>query len=846
MQEEQEPVGITFADWGYRRPLRSRFVARHLDLEIAAGQHVLLLGASGIGKSTILEAVAGILGNEDVGETSAADAANGEAAAREDQEGGVTEGSLLVGGQSVREARGRCALMMQDPDAQMVLQRVGDNVAFGLENLGVPADEIWPRVRYALEQVGLEGMELDRPTSHLSGGQMQRIALAGALCMRPGVLLLDEPTANLDPAGARDVVETVHRMLRAHRSTVMIVEHRAEPWLDILDRVIVLGRAGEDGTARVVADGTPDKVFTDPSIDFDGLGIWVPSRYPAAAAQHQRMLREIAEKKAADIGKTSALSAVSAATAVANGSADDAGFRSEAEAVRRLIVPDVKFARQKAIAPGTVLLTTQDLAIGHNGTAIAEHIACEFRSGEITVLQGRNGAGKSTLSMTLAGLLPQVSGHVVASDELRRGSSASDPHDWSSAELSQRIAFVFQNPEHQFVRNTVLEEVKVGLLAVGNEPAEAARKGHALLDRFGLDDYADANPYTLSGGEKRRLTVAAALAAAPGVLILDEPTFGQDRSTWLEIVMLMRSVADSGVAVIAVTHDADLVEALADKTITVGDEATSSVHVTKQADRVEAPRPASRSRFLAGINPAFRLLGAFLVSIPLLFSLDPVSAGTALVLELLAFGAIGLHLPRVVRSVWPVLVMAPWTFLAVVLYGKHGGHTYFKWGMIHITTKSVWLACATFLRVLAVAIPAVLLMLGIDSTDLADAMSQVFHLPDRFVYGGLAGMRLLTVLKDDWTEIAQARRSRGLGDQNRVAQFFSCAFSLLVLSIRRATSLSTAMEARAFGTGHARSRARESRVHAKDWLFLVGCLVIPSLALGVSIYLGTFSLGGGK
>ena len=846
MQEEQKPVGITFADWGYRRPLRSRFVARHLDLEIAAGQHVLLLGASGIGKSTILEAVAGILGNEDVGEASAADAASGEAAAREDQEGGVTEGSLLVGGQSVREARGRCALMMQDPDAQMVLQRVGDNVAFGLENLGVPADEIWPRVRYALEQVGLEGMELDRPTSHLSGGQMQRIALAGALCMRPGVLLLDEPTANLDPAGARDVVETVHRMLRAHRSTVMIVEHRAEPWLDILDRVIVLGRAGEDGTARVVADGTPDEVFTDPSIDFDGLGIWVPSRYPAAAAQHQRMLREIAEKKAADIGKTPALAAVSAATAVANGSADDAGFRSEAEAVRRLIVPDVKFARQKAIAPGTVLLTTQDLAVGHNGTAIAEHIACEFRSGEITVLQGRNGAGKSTLSMTLAGLLPQVSGHVVASDELRRGSSASDPHDWSSAELSQRIAFVFQNPEHQFVRNTVLEEVKVGLLAVGNEPAEAARKGHALLDRFGLDDYADANPYTLSGGEKRRLTVAAALAAAPGVLILDEPTFGQDRSTWLEIVMLMRSVADSGVAVIAVTHDADLVEALADKTITVGDEATSSVHVTKQADRVEAPRPASRSRFLAGINPAFRLLGAFLVSIPLLFSLDPVSAGTALVLELLAFGAIGLHLPRVVRSVWPVLVMAPWTFLAVVLYGKHGGHTYFKWGMIHITTKSVWLACATFLRVLAVAIPAVLLMLGIDSTDLADAMSQVFHLPDRFVYGGLAGMRLLTVLKDDWTEIAQARRSRGLGDQNRVAQFFSCAFSLLVLSIRRATSLSTAMEARAFGTGRARSRARESRVYVKDWLFLVGCLVIPSLALGVSIYLGTFSLGGGN
>ncbi|MBR6440118.1 MAG: ABC transporter ATP-binding protein, partial [Aeriscardovia sp.] len=176
-------AAVSFSGWGYRRPLRKDYVVKGLNLEIREGERVLLLGSSGIGKSTLLCAIAGVLGNN---EAYAAPASQ-----REDEDGGVTEGDLLVEGLHPQDARGRCALMMQDPEAQMVLQRVGDNVAFGLENLGIERGEIWRRVREALRRVGLGEVELSRSTSHLSGGQKQRVALAGAIAMRPSILLLD-------------------------------------------------------------------------------------------------------------------------------------------------------------------------------------------------------------------------------------------------------------------------------------------------------------------------------------------------------------------------------------------------------------------------------------------------------------------------------------------------------------------------------------------------------------------------------------------------------------------------------------------------------------------------------
>ena len=828
-------AALRFEHWGYRHASRKHFSVRGLDLNIEAGQRVLLLGASGIGKSTILEGGAGLLGSDEFaqGEETAEDGT----IAVVDAEGGATEGRVLVDGVPVHEARGRVGLVLQDPDAQAVFQRLGDNVAFGPENLNVERDEIWKRVDSSLAAVGLKGLQLHRSITHLSGGQMQRLALAGALAMRPGVLLLDEPTANLDPDGVTQVVGAVRDVLDEFHSTMVLVEHRAEPWIDLIDRVVVLGsvedNGGTDGKSGdgsgtdendggngerrtvIVADGTPDEVFNDPNLDFAQLGIWVPERY----------MRD--EYRIAPI-------------------------HVDGE-------PDYP-ARE---GTGEPVLYTHDLAIGRNGTAVATGIDIAFKQGQITAVVGANGAGKSTLSLTLAGLLEPVSGDVEASRSLAEGARGTHPSSWKSTELASRISYVFQNPEHQFAKGSVLEEVMLGPLRTGVDEQQAKERALGLLERFNLLRYANANPYTLSGGEKRRLTVASALAAAPRVLILDEPTFGQDRNTWMQMVELIQSLRSDGVSIIVVTHDRELVTALDARVVellpenaalewNVSGEKTGDaspcgdgvIPVSQVNTRDERERQSSRSPFLASLNPAYRLIGGFLAALPMLLSLDWLSSGSMLVMEFVILMAIGIMPWQTVKSTWPVFIGAPCSALAVLLYGKSGGNLWWQWGLMHVTDRSAELALATALRILAIGIPAIIAVLGIDSTDLADSFSQILHLPDRFVYGGLAGMRLFSVLQDDWAALTASRRSRGLGDDSKIRAFFPQTFALLVLSIRRSTTLATAMEARGFGGTGPRSHARVSEVHTRDKVFLVVCLALPVIALCLAWRFGTFSFFG--
>ena len=383
---------LRFENWGYRHASRRAFAVRGLDLTIKAGQRVLLLGASGIGKSTILSGAAGLIGNDFVAKNSAK---SQQTTLVEDADGGVSEGCVLVDGVPVRRARGRVGLVLQDPDAQAIFQRLGDNVAFGPENMNVPRNEIWDRVRKSLKEVGLDGLQLHRSTSHLSGGQMQRLALAGALAMQPSVLLLDEPTANLDPDGTHQIVGAVRAVLDSTHATMVLVEHHAEPWIDMIDRVVVLGLENDeaangkaannetvhdDDIARVassrtviVADGTPDEVFNRTDLDFEDLGIWLPERY-------KKNVKSSANE-----------------SSVSNSSANAESSEKYYENC------------DPAEGYGEVLLSTKDLAISHNSEPIARHINLEFKAGQITALVGANGAGKSTLSLTLAGLLPAVS-----------------------------------------------------------------------------------------------------------------------------------------------------------------------------------------------------------------------------------------------------------------------------------------------------------------------------------------------------------------------------------------------------------------------------------------------------
>ncbi|MCX7522174.1 energy-coupling factor transporter transmembrane component T [Microbacterium sp. STN6] len=250
---------------------------------------------------------------------------------------------------------------------------------------------------------------------------------------------------------------------------------------------------------------------------------------------------------------------------------------------------------------------------------------------------------------------------------------------------------------------------------------------------------------------------------------------------------------------------------------------------------------AVRTGPLARINPVAKLGASLIIAAVLLLSIDWVSALVALVAELVLLCFARLPLRTLWLRTLPVLIAAPLTGLTTLLYGRTSGTVYWHWLFVEISDGSIALAIATALRVLAIGLPAVLLFLTIDPTDLADGLAQVLHLPARFVLGGLAGLRLVGLFIDDWRALSLARRARGVADRGRIRRLLGQAFALFVLSIRRGSKLATAMEARGFGTEHRRTWARPSAFAGRDWVVLALGAAVGVLAVAVSLYTGDWN-----
>lgn len=768
--------------WGWRHAGRKNAALSGVDLDIAPGERVLVLGPSGSGKSTLMGGLAGLLGGAEEGEAT---------------------GTLTVDGVAPTDARGRVGLLMQDPEAQVVLARVGDDVAFGMENLGVAREEIWPRVENSLEAVGLS-VPLDHSTTELSGGQKQRLALASILAMGPGLLLLDEPTANLDPSGVAEVRAAVETVVERTGATVVVVEHRVDVWASLVDRVIVVA----DGA--ITADGPLDEVLAQQGDALRERGIWLPG-----------------DDVAAEVGPA----------------------------------PEVAPASSEA-AP---IARVTDLTIGYDAAApVRSGIDLTIERGVSTCIVGANGAGKSTFALTLAGLLPPLEGAVEV--ETSDG-TAGDPHEWSSKQLLGRMSMVFQEPEYQFLAATVAEELAIGPRAAGMSDEEIAPLVDEHLEALGLSKLARANPMTLSGGEKRRLSVATALISAPELLILDEPTFGQDRGTWLGLVRLLRAALERGVTLVSITHDPAFVAAMGQRVIDLGQVGTRGATPVESPDEAGAapagnahdggaqaetnadPAPSRESRrgargLLARTNPVARVLALLVATTPLLITIDPVSAGVALALELALMPLSGVSARSFFMKATPLLVAAPLGALSMLLYASPGGNVYWQFGPAAISDHSIWLALGIGLRMCAIVMPAIALLDRIDPTDMGDGLAQILHLPARPVLAALAGARMTSLMAADWKALERARRARGVGDASRIRSFLRGAFSLLVFALRRSGKLATTMEARGFGAAGKRTWARVSRLHAADAVLMVVAIALPAIALAASIWAGTFALVG--
>jgi energy-coupling factor transport system ATP-binding protein len=428
---------IGLRGWGWRHPGRLSWAVSRLDLHVERGESVLLTGPSGSGKSTVLLGIAGLLDRSG---------------------GGTSEGTL--------EVAGATGIVFHDPETSLVMARAGDDVAFGLENRCVPTAEIWPAVHAALASVGFPYPD-DHPTEALSGGEKQRLAFAGVLALGADILLLDEPTANLDEDGARLVRGLIARA-REQGRTIVLVDHDIAAARSLVDRIVELAP--------------------------------IPEVAVASADRHA--------------------------------------------------------------PPGGLLVAARDVAFRYPATdeLALDGIDLEVRAGEAVALTGRNGSGKSTLALLLAGLLRPIRGSVTGAD---RAALARLP----AAALVRRVGTVFQDPEHQFVCGRADDELMVGPLRTGATAAAARARAAELLARLRLAPLGAANPFTLSGGEQRRLSVATALATDPPLLVLDEPTFGQDQVTYAELVALLRDARDRGRGIVFATHDRALVQAIADREI---------------------------------------------------------------------------------------------------------------------------------------------------------------------------------------------------------------------------------------------------------------------------------------
>ncbi|QHT56173.1 ABC transporter ATP-binding protein [Cellulomonas sp. H30R-01] len=458
-----------------RYPDAPRAVLDGVDLEVRAGEHVLLLGGSGGGKSTLLRVLAGVVPR-------VVDA---------DVAGAVRVAGVQLPADHVPPSTG---YLTQDPADQLVLPTVRDEVAFGLENRAVPAAEIPPRVEAALRAVGAAHL-VDRRTAELSGGEGQRVGLAATLATGPDVLLLDEPTALLDPAAARGVAAAVAATRTSHRASVL-VEHRLDELGVLPGRTVVLDAAG-----RVAADGPTAGVLVAQASRLADLGLALPLR---------------AELRAAGVG-----------------SLDDLTGRDP--------------RRTGGVAPpgapaAHVVLRARGVRVRRDGRDVLHGVDLDVRAGRVTAVVGPNGSGKSTLLLALAGLLPAAGG-------VHGGT----------------VGSVFQRPEHQLLARTVRDEVAWGPRRARRADVDALVA--AALGRYALDGLADHDPFRLSGGQQRRLSLAAAAVCGHDVLLADEPTFGQDRRTTLACGDALRGLADEGRGVVVVTHDLRLVAELADDVV---------------------------------------------------------------------------------------------------------------------------------------------------------------------------------------------------------------------------------------------------------------------------------------
>ena len=538
----------------------------HISLGISPGEFVGVLGPSGAGKSTLAAVLSGAIPHHFHGSLYGAALVDG----HDTCDVTLTDVSRVVGS------------VNQDIDAQMVASVVEDELLFGLENFGVPHNEIEGRLAAALDAVGIPELR-EREIATLSGGQKQKVAIAAMLALRPRVLVLDEPTAALDPTSTKMVFDTLRNLNAREGITVVVIEQKVATLSEYCNRILVLNEG------RLAFDGTPREVFSH-GAELRELGVDSPrvARVSNSLVQHGLIAPgepclTVAEAKRL----VAKLIGAHPGKAAEKGCAAASAPRPRAE-------------------QGSPVVSFRNVCFTYHSTGAAvRNLTFDVFPGEIVGVVGQNGAGKTTLTKLLNGLLRPESGEVRV--------AGLDTRETPTSRLAAHVSTLFQNPDRQICKDTVLDEVAFGLELTGVEPREARRRASAVIERFGLP--ADEAPFSLSRGQRQMVALASVVVMEPEVVLLDEPTSGLDYRECMTVMETVAEMAARGCAVVMVCHDMEVVSDFAERVIVMArgeivgrgssSEVFSNAEVMRRAN-VEPPQIVALSGALAeDVSPAF-------------------------------------------------------------------------------------------------------------------------------------------------------------------------------------------------------------------------------------------------
>ena len=773
---------------------RESWVLDSVSLTHLRGRVTAVIGPSGCGKTTLVRALCGLIPHCLPSEYS---------------------GSLSLDGTEVADATVQTlaetvAYVGQSPDAAVVTRTVHDDVAFPLQNLCLPRSEITSRVHEALRGVGLIERIWDDPWT-LSGGQRQRLAVAVALAMHPRLLVLDEPTSTIDTTGREEFYDLISS-LTASGTAVVVIDHDLDPVLPIVDQVLALDTVG-----GIIAVGTPREVFMGHRGELTDAGVWMP-----------RALRDAegglpASSSAPEAPLTCAEAGVRVPR-LADLCADvevrylEKQMRDSAESWQQVESIDTRDALAGRTRPEPrISVELVDLEVPERSPSVSMRLG----GGELVGLVGPNGAGKSSILSALAGLVRSTARKaVVGGRDVGKG--------------RHLVGYVFQNPEHQFVATTVGAELAVG----GTLPERVDE----LLEQFHLTAHRDHHPLTLSGGQARRLSVATMVSEERDVVVLDEPTYGQDWDNTRELMDFIDQLRHQGRTVIMATHDLELalehcthIIALpgpTSRTRTV----PASVQEVAAADDVDEPaeasgsgaadsrtglpepapvppRPQPRRGLFSSLNP-LTLFASVLPVMVMVFALrnHHLNLGVLLASSVLVIAARA-SLRRTMAS-----VIAPWAVTALMIWilssGSHHQETAARlYDLGDAVTGGTGIG----------ALVALVLVSGV-STDpeaLIRTLTTTFHMPYRLGAAGIASIAFITRFQDDFVLLRTARALRGVGDRwgplAPVVRWIGSILPLMILAIQHAERVALSMDSRAFGAHRRRTEMADEPWRARDW-----------------------------